>query len=132
MFGMSAVDAYASEVTEVTAQLLAAGEVILMVIAIAGAIAAVAVVRLTQKRADEWKELAEARAAQVEDLKEKVAELRLDFSKQISELRGAVSAMESLKSEQIAQKVSDAISADEIARKVVDLMGDSALHWNEH
>ena len=79
MFGMSAVDEYASEVTEVTA---------------------------------------EARAAQVEDLKEKVAELRLDFSKQISELRGAVSAMESLKSEQIAQKVSDAIRQTQIVEPV--------------
>lgn len=95
-------------------EVLKAAEAIILVLTIVGAITAVFVVRLTQRRADEWKEIAIARGTQIEDFRSEVSDLR----NEVAELRGAVTALES-------------VNAEKIATRVVDLMGRSGLRVAE-
>jgi dephospho-CoA kinase len=68
---------------------------------IAGIVAAALMVRITQRRADEWKGLAEARGEQVDDFRNQIQELR----EEVGEMRGAIKALEAVKATQIAEKV---------------------------
>lgn len=95
------------------AALVRAAELVGAGMGIAALITAVILVRLTQKRAEEWRDLALARSAAVDDLKGQLADLR----EEVGVLRGAISALESVK-------------AQEIAERVIDLMGQSAFTWD--
>lgn len=81
--------------------LLHVWELVTVAFAFAAMLAAGFVVRITQKRAEEWRDLATARGEQVDDLREQISELRAE----IGEVRGEINAMKSIKAQEIAEQV---------------------------
>lgn len=98
---------------EIIGSLIDVGQGIVIVSGAAAVVAAFFVVRVTQHRAVEWKDLALARSEVVDTLRQELADLRQEVGK----LQGAITALESVK-------------AQEIAERVIDLMGQSAFVWD--
>lgn len=88
---------------EVTESIVHIAEIIAVVFAFAGLFAAGFVVRITQHRAQEWKDLALARSAVVDDLKAELGDLKAE----VGQLRGAITALESVKAQEIAERVAE-------------------------